>query len=158
MSMTNDKNNQRSVILFLATGAFSGYIPVAPGTWGTLAGLPICYGLSLLTWPFQSLFLIAFMPVAAWICGQGEMYLGKKDPGAIVIDEIAGIMITLAFLPFTLTNVLLGFLLFRSFDILKPYPISKAETFFKGGLGVLMDDVIAGLIARGLLQVFILFV
>ncbi|KPA19466.1 Phosphatidylglycerophosphatase A [Candidatus Magnetomorum sp. HK-1] len=150
------KKNKKSIILFLATGAFSGYISFAPGTWGTLVGLPICFVLSFLSWPIQLAIILLFMPISAWICGQGEIYLGKKDPGAIVIDEIAGIMITLAFIPFTLINVALGFVLFRFFDILKPYPISKAETFFQGGTGVLMDDVIAGLFARGLLQLIIM--
>jgi len=148
---------KKKIVLFFATGAFSGYISFAPGTWGTLVGLPICYGMSLLSWPLQLIIILAFMPISAWICGKGEVYLGKKDPGAIVIDEIAGIMITMAFLPFTLINVILGFVLFRFFDILKPYPISKAETFFHGGTGVLMDDVIAGLIARGLMQFLLIF-
>jgi len=145
----------QSIVLFFASGAFSGYIPLAPGTWGTLAGLPLCYVLSCLTWPLQFMILCVFMPIAAWISGQGEQYLGKKDPGAIVIDEIAGIMITLLLVPFTFINVIAGFLLFRFFDILKPYPISKAETYFHGGTAVLMDDIIAGIFARILLEVII---
>jgi len=147
--------NKQSIILFLASGAFSGYISFAPGTWGTLAGLPLCYALSLMAWPIQIITLCIFMPIAAWISGQGEQYLDTKDPGAIVIDEIAGIMITLTFIPFTFMNVIAGFLLFRFFDILKPYPISKAETYFQGGTAVLMDDIIAGIFARILLEIFL---
>jgi len=148
---TNMKNS--SIITFLATGAYFGKIPFAPGTWGTLVGLPICYVLSCMHWPLQLILLILFMPFAAWISGQAEHYFGKKDPGAIVIDEIAGIMITLAFVPYTLIHVIAGFLLFRFFDILKPYPISKAETYFQGGTAVLMDDVIAGIFARVILEI-----
>ena len=147
--------NKQSLILFLATGAYSGNISFAPGTWGTLVGIPLCYALSCLAWPIQILILVIFMPAAAWISGQGEQILDTKDPGAIVIDEIAGIMITLIFLPFNVMNVFVGFLLFRFFDILKPYPISKAETFFKGGTAVLMDDIIAGIFARVILEILI---
>jgi len=145
--------NKQSITLFLATGAFSGYIPFAPGTWGSLAALPLCYVLSHFSWYWQLTIILLFLPIAAWICGQGEIYLGTKDPGAIVIDEIAGMFITLAFVPFTVLNTIMGFLLFRCFDILKPFPISKAETFFKGGTGVLMDDLIAGLFARVILEI-----
>jgi phosphatidylglycerophosphatase A len=152
------KMNKQSLILFLATGAYSGNMSFAPGTWGTLAGIPLCYFLSCLTWPVQILILVIFMPFAAWISGQGEKILATKDPGAIVIDEIAGIMITLVFVPFNLINVFAGFLLFRFFDILKPYPISKAETFFKGGTAILMDDIIAGVFARVILEFLIRWV
>ena len=147
--------NKPSIILFLATGAYSGYMKHAPGTWGALAGLPLCFALTFLTWPLQLLILILFMPIAAWICGLGEQYLGTKDPGAIVIDEIAGIMVTLVFVPFSIINVVAGFLLFRFFDILKPYPISKAENYFQDGTAVLMDDIIAGIFARIILAFFI---
>jgi phosphatidylglycerophosphatase A len=150
--------NKQSIILFFATGAYSGYISFAPGTWGTLVGLPLCYFLSLLGWPLQLILLFVFMPVAAWISGKGECYLGTKDPGAIVIDEIAGILITLIFVPFTLIHVMVGFLLFRFFDILKPYPISRAESYFDGGTAVLMDDVIAGIFARAILEVLMIWI
>jgi len=147
--------DKKSIIFFLATGAYSGNIAFAPGTWGTLAGLPFCYALSFLPGLLQLAILISFMPIAAWISGQGEQYLETKDPGAIVIDEIAGIMITLVLLPFNFINVTAGFLLFRFFDILKPYPISKAENYFQGGTAVLMDDVIAGIFARIVLECLI---
>jgi len=149
------EKNKNAIILFLATGAYSGNMPFAPGTFGTLVGLPLCYYLSFLEWHVQLFLIIVFMPIAAWICGQGEQLLGTKDPGAIVIDEIAGIMITFYCVPFSLINVICGFLLFRFFDILKPYPISKAEHFFKGGTAVLMDDVIAGIFARMIFALFI---
>jgi phosphatidylglycerophosphatase A len=150
------KTDMKKIIMFLATGAYFGKIPFAPGTWGTLVGLPICYGQSFMTWPVQFMIIIFFMPIAAWISGQAEQNFGKKDPGAIVIDEIAGIMITLAYVPFTFLNVIAGFLLFRFFDILKPYPISKAEDYFQGGTAVLMDDVIAGIFARVILEIFLI--
>jgi len=147
---------KRSIILFLASGAYSGYISRAPGTWGTLAGLPICYLVSLFSLPIQCMLILIFLFFSAWICGEGEKYLGTKDPGIIVIDEIAGIMVTMAFLPFTWFNIVWGVILFRCFDILKPYPISKAETFFQGGTGVLMDDIIAGIFARFFLEMIII--
>jgi len=147
--------NKRSIILFLATGAYSGYIPFAPGTWGSLVTIPLCLALSFFAWYTQLFIILLFLPIAAWISGEAEVYLGQKDPGAIVIDEIAGMLITLAFVPFTFVNAIIGFLLFRIFDIFKPYPISKAETYFKNGTGILMDDVIAGVFAHVILEILI---
>ncbi|CAN2047396.1 phosphatidylglycerophosphatase A [Candidatus Magnetomoraceae bacterium gMMP-1] len=153
----NSLKNRGKSIIFLATGCKIGFIPYAPGTFGTLAGLPLCYILDLLPWNIALLFLIAFMPAAAWISGQAEQLLGKKDPGSIVIDEIAGIMITFFNVPLSIKSVILGFLLFRFFDIIKPFYIKRLESFFSGGWGVLMDDVAAGILANLLLRI-VLFI
>jgi phosphatidylglycerophosphatase A len=88
-----------------------------------------------------------------WIAGQAERMLQQKDPGVIVIDEICGLVFTLIGLPFTWVNVALGFILFRALDIAKPFPIRTLECRFKGGTGIIMDDVAAGIIANITLRI-----
>lgn len=147
---------QNKWVIFWATGCGSGSIPFAPGTFGTLAGLPLCYLLTLLPFYAALFCMLAFMPLAAHISTLAERILAKKDPGAIVIDEIAGIMLTLFALPFNWLTVIAGFLIFRFLDILKPFQIQKLEKIFPGGWGVLMDDVAAGILANIILRIIIL--
>lgn len=132
------------LLLVLATGFGSGYAPVAPGTAGSAVGL-------LLAWPLLALPLGAYLGVTAAICLVGvaasdlaERHFGGKDPGAIVIDEIAGMFVTLAGVAPGALNLVAGFLLFRLFDIFKPFPCRWAERRFSGGLGVMADDLLAG--------------
>jgi len=150
-------NIKKNLIIFIATGCYVGKIPFAPGTFGTIFGLIFCYLLSLIHLKSGVIISICiFLPLVAWISSKGEKILKTKDPGEIVIDEIAGIIITLALLPFNTKIVLSGFLLFRLFDILKPFPIKKVEIMFSGGWGILLDDVIAGIYARLILIYFII--
>ena len=95
------------------------------------------------------------VPFAIWIAGEAEKILGEKDPGAIVIDEILGMALTLAGLPFNATTAGLGFVLFRVFDITKPFPIRFVERRFKGGTGIVLDDVVAGVIANITLRIIL---
>ena len=90
--------------------------------------------------------------MAIWIAGEAEKMLGKKDPGCIVIDEIAGMAVTLLAIPFTLQNAIAGFLLFRFFDVLKPPPIRTIDKKVHGGVGIVLDDVIAGVFANLVLR------
>ena len=146
---------RRKTILFLSSGCLLGNMPFAPGSFGTLAGLPICWLLSRID-AWISFFLIALtVPFAVWIAGEAERILEKKDPGAIVIDEIVGMALTLAGLPFNATTAGLGFVLFRVLDITKPFPIRFLERRFKGGTGIVLDDMAAGIIANITLRIIL---
>ncbi|MFZ5569777.1 MAG: phosphatidylglycerophosphatase A [Thermodesulfobacteriota bacterium] len=138
---------KHQLILLLATGFHSGRMPVAPGTFGSLAGLALCYLLSVMPALKSIPVLIIFICLSMWIAGEAETLLGAKDPGSIVIDEVAGMAVTLTGLPFTPANALAGFVLFRFFDILKPFPIRQLEKRIPGGIGVVLDDLLAGVYA-----------
>jgi phosphatidylglycerophosphatase A len=139
-------------VMLLATGGYLGKIPVAPGTFGTLAGLPVCYLLAKMGWAPVLACLALLVAVAVAIADAAEKALEKKDPGCIVIDEIAGMAVTLAWLPFTLNTAVAGFVLFRVLDILKPPPVRQLDRGLTGGFGVVMDDVAAGVMANLLLR------
>ena len=148
----------KQAVLFLSTGFYSGYIPFAPGTFGTLAALPLCYFLSFCS-PGAEVMMIAIVIVlAVWLAGASEKLLGRKDPGCIVIDEIAGMLVTMAGLPFTFFSAVAGFVLFRILDILKPFPIRTLERKIPGGTGIVIDDVVAGIIANITLRIILYLV
>jgi phosphatidylglycerophosphatase A len=149
--------NKNAIVLYLATGCKSGYSPVAPGTAGSLAALLPCGLLSLLPLSVSTIFLIAFIVLAVWAAELAEGILGQNDPGCIVIDEFAGMMITLIGIHFTWQSVLSGFIIFRIMDILKPFPIHYLERTIPGGAGVVMDDVAAGVAAHLVLRLLCLF-
>jgi phosphatidylglycerophosphatase A len=135
-------------VLFVATGFFIGSIPLAPGTFGSLIGLPVCFLLSRLNFLQSVVWILILILFAIAIASAAEKILKQKDPGQIVIDEIAGLAVTLAGLPFNLKTVLAGFIIFRAFDILKPFPIRLLEKRVAGGAGVVLDDVLAGVYAN----------
>ncbi len=139
-------------ILLLATGFGVGYSPFAPGTLGTLLAIPVYYFLSNLPSPIYEITLIGFFFLSVWISEKAELFFGKKDDQRIVIDEVIGFLITLLWVPKTLRFVIIGFLLFRFFDILKPFPIRRLEKGFKEGFGVVLDDVVAGVYANIILR------
>ena len=156
MSTSQPKVNFRELIkrpaCFLGLGFGSGLAPVAPGTFGTLAAIPIyCLMQNLSLTIYLVLTIIAFI-VGIWICQQSADWLGKEDPSAVVWDEIVGYLITMIAAPTGWLWIVIGFVLFRFFDILKPWPISLADREIHGGLGIMVDDVIAGVFAGVLLQ------
>lgn len=135
------------LLMFIATGAGSGYLPKAPGTWGTLVGL-------LLWWPLAGLSLTAYLATVAVLfivgvasAGAAEKILDRGDPGVVVIDEIVGVLIALTAAPLHPAAALVGFALFRLFDIAKPFPVGWVDRHLHGGLGIMLDDVAAGLYA-----------
>jgi phosphatidylglycerophosphatase A len=139
-------------ILLLAFGFGSGLAKKAPGTCGTLAAIPL-YLLFAQTGSLSySLITLVATIAGFWICGQAADKLGEHDFGGIVWDEIAGYLITLWWIPFSWQGVVLGFILFRFFDILKPWPIKVADRRVKGGFGIMLDDVLAGVLANILLR------
>jgi len=139
-------------VLFLAFGFGSGLAKKAPGTFGTLAAVPLYLALvqaqSLIVYSVVTLLVIL---VGVWICGQAAEKLGEHDFGGIVWDEIAGFLVTMWLVPFTWQAVALGFILFRVFDIVKPWPIRWIDRQVHGGLGIMLDDILAGVFAGGLL-------
>ena len=159
---TIDSNIQRpmrkkfDLIHFAATGAYSGSAPWMPGTFGSLAVLPLCFVFSFLPILPAIVVLVLFIVAAIYIAGQEEKNLQRTDPGAIVIDEWAGMLVTFFAVEWSLTTALAGFVLFRIFDILKPYPIRRIEGLLKGGVGVVADDLVAGFMANVVLRVVLL--
>jgi phosphatidylglycerophosphatase A len=135
-------------ILLLATGFGVGNSPVAPGTMGTFLSIPIYLFLSQIPSPLYELTLLTFFFLSSWISEQAQKYWGKKDDQRIVIDEMMGFLITMLWVPRTTLFIIMGFFLFRFFDIFKPFPIRRLEAKCSGGFGVVLDDVIAGVYAN----------
>jgi phosphatidylglycerophosphatase A len=124
----------------------------APGTLGTLAGgVPLAWALSYAPTTVQWLVLATVFVLASWAAHVAERALQTEDPGEIVIDEVVGYLVTMVGVSHTWTSVILGFFLFRLFDICKPWPVKTMERRFKGGLAVVMDDVAAGAYAHAFL-------
>jgi phosphatidylglycerophosphatase A len=141
----------RSPTLFLAFGFGSGLSPKAPGTMGTLAAIPLWWLLAQL--PLTSYLIVVLIAavVGITICGRAADQMGVHDHGGIVWDEFVGFWIAMAALPITWQSLILGFVLFRIFDILKPRPISWLDKKVSGGFGIMIDDVIAGLAAAAVI-------
>ncbi len=137
----------RRLILFLATNAGLGFSPLVPGTVGTLAGLPAFFLLAGLTPAAYLLVWGLLLVLACWISHRAGLIFGIADDGRIVIDELVGYLVTVAFLPFSWPAALLGFFFFRIFDIVKVFPASWFDRRMKNGIGVVLDDVVAGLYA-----------
>jgi phosphatidylglycerophosphatase A len=132
-------------IILLATGFGVGYSRIAPGTMGTLIVVPIYYFLSNIPSPIYEITLIGFFFLSVWISENAEVFFGKRDDQRIVIDEMMGFLITMLWIPRTVLFIIMAFILFRLFDILKPFPVRRVEKRWKGGFGVVLDDAIAGL-------------
>jgi phosphatidylglycerophosphatase A len=147
----------RRVAVFVATCGYLGYVPIAPGTFGSAAGVAVFYAVrSSGSLGVELAVIAALFAIGIWSSTQAEHHFGGVDPGPIVIDEVVGMLVTLALLPVNATGVLIGFLLFRVLDVIKPWPSAGFERL-PGGLGVMADDGMAAiygnLIMRGLLWV-----
>ncbi|WP_374286825.1 phosphatidylglycerophosphatase A family protein [Pseudomonas fluvialis] len=143
---------------FLAFGLGSGTLPKAPGTWGSLLGLaavPLLQWLPL--WGYAGVLLAASL-LGIWLCGRVADDLGVHDHEGIVWDEFVGIWLTLFLAPSGWLWLCVGFVLFRFFDILKPWPIGWADRHVEGGLGIMLDDLLAGLLAFACLQLLVYLV
>jgi len=141
---------------FLAFGFGSGLAPKMPGTFGTLAALPLVVLLS--HYASFSVYLIVTILVSVvgiWICGKTAEDMGVHDDSSIVWDEGAGMLIAMLAVPLSWQTVLVGFLLFRFFDILKPWPISYLDKHVHGGFGIMIDDVLAGLFTVGIIHILL---
>jgi phosphatidylglycerophosphatase A len=140
------------LILGLATWGGVGYLPIAPGTWGSLAALPLWWLLAQAGPLGYGLGVGLLLVVAVWAAGPAHARFGRDDHGAIVIDEVAGQLIALAGLPLTWPTALAGFFVFRVMDVLKPWPVRYFCAGTSGGLEVVADDVAAAIMARLLLE------
>lgn len=141
-------------ILFLAFGFGSGLAKKAPGTLGTLAAVPVYCLFAQANIVVYSLLTIIAIIAGISICGRAADKLGEHDFGGIVWDEVAGYLVTMWLVPSTWQALVLGFVLFRLFDILKPWPIKWVDQHISGGLGIMLDDVLAGVFAAiGLLLI-----
>jgi phosphatidylglycerophosphatase A len=145
-----------AAIRWVALGFGAGRSPVAPGTVGTAVGVPLAWGASLIPGVFLAPLLLLSLPLCAWVCdraaktgidGRGC----EKDPGWIVLDEIVGYLVATAWVEPSWAAYGAAFLLFRLFDILKPFPVGWLDRNVDGGWGILLDDVAAGLMARAAL-------
>jgi phosphatidylglycerophosphatase A len=143
--------------LFVATGGYVGYVPIAPGTFGSALGLGLLWGIR----PFgdvrlEIVVIVLVLVLGVWSGSVAERHAGRVDPGIVVIDEVAGMLITMLLIPVTAISVLAGFLVFRALDILKPWPARRLERL-PGGFGIMADDAMAAvygnLVMRGLTAV-----
>jgi phosphatidylglycerophosphatase A len=145
--------------LLLLTGFGSGLAPKAPGTFGSLAALVLWWWLiAPLGWPLQLAIVAGVFGLGLWLCGRASARHGLGDDPAIVIDEFAGLWLALLGAAAEPLTALAGFLLFRLFDIWKPWPVSVADQRVPGALGVMLDDLLAGALAFGVLQVAVLLI
>jgi len=144
----------RQPIQFLALGFGSGLAPKAPGTFGTLAAIPVFLLLiMLMPTPLPYAIAVIIMGLAGiYICGKTADDVGVHDHPAIVWDEFVGFFITMFMVPVSWQSILVGFLLFRVFDILKPWPISFIDKKMTGGAGIMFDDVLAGIFALAIMH------
>ncbi|MEE9335920.1 MAG: phosphatidylglycerophosphatase A [Granulosicoccaceae bacterium] len=140
---------------FLALGAGSGLAPVAPGTFGTVAAIPLLFILPSNPWLYGAITMVMFV-VGVYLCGNCADYMQTHDHPAIVWDEWVGLLITMFLVPLSIVTVILGFALFRFFDILKPWPIGLADKKISGGLGIMIDDVLAGIMAAIVMHLLLL--
>ncbi len=142
----------RNPIHFLAFGFGSGAMPFAPGTFGTLAAVPIyLLMMPLSLWAYLAVVVVMTL-LGVWLCHVTSRDLGVHDHGGIVWDEIVGYLITMIAAPPGWQWIVAGFVLFRFFDIIKPWPIGWADRRVQGGLGIMLDDVLAAVLAWAVLQ------
>ena len=130
--------------VFIATFGYVGYFPIAPGTAGSLAALLLYAVVRWAGTPAVELAtMIAVLAIGIWAASGTERALNRKDPGPVVIDEVLGMLMTLAFMPLSWAGIAAGFVLFRIFDVIKPFPAGRLE-HLPGGLGIMADDAMAG--------------
>jgi phosphatidylglycerophosphatase A len=142
--------------VFIATFGYVGYFPIAPGTAGSLAALALY---ALVRWAgtpaVELVTIIAVLVIGIWAATGTERALARKDPGPVVIDEVLGMLITLAFLPLSLWGIAAGFLIFRVLDVIKPFPAGRLE-HLPAGLGIMADDAMAGVYAHLMLRILVM--
>lgn len=142
----------RNPLYFVAFGLGSGAIPLAPGTFGTLMAIPFYLLLQPLPLPFYLAFTLLFFAASSWICDRVSRETGTHDHPGMCLDEFVGFFVTMIHAPTGWPWVVLGFLLFRLFDIWKPWPINWLDKKVHGGFGMVLDDVVAGIFAMIVIQ------
>jgi phosphatidylglycerophosphatase A len=140
---------------FIALGFGSGLIPLAPGTWGTLAAIPLYLLMAGASWELYLILTLSAFFLGVSVCGKVSSELGVHDDSRIVWDEVVGYILTMFLAPITWIWIIVGFFLFRFFDIWKPQPIRYIDRHIHGGLGIMMDDVLAAIPAWIIMQLLI---
>jgi phosphatidylglycerophosphatase A len=144
--------------LFIATCGYLGYVPVAPGTFGSAAGLVVYAAVRWSGSPALELAVIILLfAIGVWSSSVAERHFGGIDPAPVVLDEVVGTLITLALLPVNITGAIVGFLLFRLFDVIKPWPANRLEALH-GGLGIMADDAMAGVYGNLAMRLLVMLV
>jgi len=146
---------RKFVVLAISSFFYVGFLPLIPGTFGSLAGLALFYLIKDNT-PVYLLFTLILIILGFLVTGEAEKILNKKDARPIVIDEVSGMLLSLLFLPYDIKLVIIGFFLFRLLDTLKPYPAGPIQRL-KGGIGVMSDDIVVGIYTNIILQVVFRF-
>jgi phosphatidylglycerophosphatase A len=142
--------------LFIATCGYIGYVPVAPGTFGSAAGLVVYAAVRWSGSPALELAVIVLLFVlGVWSANVAEKHFGGVDPGPVVLDEVVGMLITLAFIPVNISGAIVGFLLFRVLDVIKPWPANRFEALH-GGLGVMADDAMAAVYGNVVMRLLVM--
>lgn len=155
IALPAENMNERTrniAILFIAQGAFSGRFPVAPGTAGTAAGVLLYLAVKGLSPQGYAVLAACVVCAGIWAAGRAETILRRTDHPSIVIDEIAGYLVAMMLLPGTWQHMAAAFVLFRFFDILKPFPLKRVQEMH-GGVGVMLDDLGAGIYSNIMLQI-----
>jgi phosphatidylglycerophosphatase A len=147
-------NASGKMVLVLSSWFGLGFLPGAPGTFATLGALPLVAVMNRQGVLYGALSLLAFIMVALWVSERARKFLLQDDPREIVIDEVAGLLVTFFLLPLSWLSLPLGFVLFRVFDITKPFPIRRLEKI-RGGAGILLDDILAGIYANLSLRILL---
>jgi phosphatidylglycerophosphatase A len=150
-------NELKDPIVFVGLGLGSGLSPKAPGTAGTLVAVPLYLVMQNMPLLWYASITLAITLMGIWVCSYSARKLGVHDHPSIVIDEIAGFLITMYAVPVGWVWLIAGFVLFRFFDALKPWPISWMDRHLKGGVGIMLDDVAAGLVSLALLHAYLAF-
>ena len=151
------KGKSSSLIYWIAVGLGTGLAPKAPGTFGTLIAIPLYLLLSgIVLWQYLTIVIIGFV-LGIWICGAAAAQMGVHDDPSIVWDEIIGYLITMIAAPAGWIWIVIGFVLFRIFDIAKPWPIRSIDQRVSGGMGIMLDDVLAGIYSLICLQLLASF-
>jgi phosphatidylglycerophosphatase A len=145
----------RRLAVFLATCGYVGYAPVAPGTFGSAAGLAVFALVRASGSPLVEVAtIVALFAIGVWSGTEAEHHFGGVDPGPIVLDEVVGMLITLALIPVNITGAFVGFVVFRALDVFKPWPSGRFERL-PGGLGVMADDGMAALYGNGVMRILV---
>lgn len=142
----------KGIVVFIAQAGYTGRLPIAPGTAGTLVGIPLYLGVKGFSpLAYACTWLLIFM-IGLWAAGRAEVVLGRKDHPSIVIDEVVGYLLGMFLLPTGWVFVIVGFVIFRIFDIIKPFPLRHIQNL-RGGLGVMIDDIGAGIYTNIVLRI-----
>lgn len=147
---------RQRIVEFFATGLYLGKIKFAPGTFGTLLGIPVAWAMATYLPMFGYLVGLVLLVVLSSVCAHfHEKFTGLHDPGEIVIDEVVGYAVAMTWLPLTWQTFAIAFVVFRIFDILKPPPIQQIDDKVPGGFGTTLDDVVSGLVTNGVMQLLL---